>query len=69
MSMWTFFIELSDTNIKTENNLPSVAFSFGDVPETAPEKEFIAEKSEDAFDFDDDFDDFGNFENIDDYDF
>ena len=69
MSMWTFFIELSDTNIKTENDLPSVAFSFGDVPEIAPEKEFIAEKSEDAFEFDDEFDEFGSFENIDDYDF
>ena len=70
MSMWTFFIELSDTNIKTESDLPSIAFSFGDVPETAPEKEFVAEKSEDAFEFEDDgYDDFGSFENIDDYDF
>lgn len=69
MSMWTFFIELSDSNISTESDLPSISFSFGDVPETAPEKEFVAEKSEDAFDFDDNFDDFGSFENIDDYDF
>lgn len=70
MSMWTFFIELSDTNNKTENGLPSVAFSFGDVPETAPEKEFIADKSEDIFgSHDDEFDNFGSFENIDDYDF
>lgn len=70
MLMWTFFIELSDTNIKTESDLPSVAFSFGDVPETAPEKEFVADKSEDIFGSDDDdFDEFGSFENIDDYDF
>ena len=70
MSMWTFFIELSELNIKTENDLPSIAFSFGNVPETAPEKEFIAEKSEDAYGFEDEeFDNFGNFENIDDYDF
>ncbi len=70
MSMWTFFIELSDTDIKTENGLPSVAFSFGDVPETAPEKEFVADKSEDVFGSDDDeFDEFGSFENIDDYNF
>ncbi|PHR72247.1 MAG: hypothetical protein COA67_04895 [Lutibacter sp.] len=70
MSMWTFFIELSESNIKTESNLPSIAFSFGDVPETAPEKEFVADKSEDPFGLDDDeFDNFGSFENIDDYDF
>ncbi len=70
MSMWTFFVELSDSNIKTESDLPSIAFSFGDVPETAPEKEFIAEKSDDPFGFEDDeFDNFGSFENIDDYDF
>lgn len=70
MSMWTFFIELSESNIKTDSDLPSIAFSFGNVPETAPEKEFIAEKSEDAFGFEDEgYDDFGSFENIDDYDF
>ena len=70
MQMWTFFIELSDKNIDTNNELPYISFSFGNVPEIAPEKEFVADSLEDAFGLEsDDFDDFGNFENIDDYDF
>lgn len=67
MSMWTFFIELSEIRTTTEFDLPKVVFAFGDVPETAPEKEFIAEKLDDDFGFEDD--DFESFENIDDYDF
>lgn len=70
MAMWTFFIELSDKNTTTSVELPAVSFSFGNVPETAPEKEFIADSLEDAFGLEnDDFDDFDGFENIDDYDF
>jgi len=70
MQMWTFFIELSEKNSTTDLNLPHISFSFGNVPETAPEKEFIADSLEDAFGLEsDEFDDFGGFENIDDYDF
>ncbi len=70
MAMWTFFIELTDKDNSTNSELPNIAFSFGNVPETAPKKEFIADTLEDAFGLEDDnFDDFGSFENIDDYDF
>ncbi|MBP8792327.1 MAG: hypothetical protein KBE41_10195 [Lutibacter sp.] len=64
-SMWTFFVELAE--ITTDNNdLPKIALSFGETPETAPEKEFT---SENMYDDDDDFLDDDDFENIDDIDF
>ena len=70
MSLWTFFIELSETIKETKKTLPAISFAFGDVPETAPEKEFTAEFSMDDFNSDDDaFNDSSNFDNIDDYDF
>ena len=62
-SMWTFFIELSDILKSNPKELPFIALSFGDVPDEAPEKKFIAEKSEDDFDAFDDL-----LENIDDID-
>jgi hypothetical protein len=71
MSMWTFFIEVSETIKETEKTLPAISFAFGDVPETAPEKEFTVESSMDDFNSDneDAFNDSSNFDNIDDYDF
>ena len=73
MAMWTFFIEISEIKNTTKETLPKVIFSFGDAPETAPEKEFTAEFSLDEFgleedEFNDAFDNEGGFENIDDYD-
>lgn len=62
-SMWTFFIELSDILKSNPKELPMIALSFGNVPEEAPEKKFIAEKTEDDFDAFDDL-----LENIDDID-
>lgn len=71
MAMWTFFIELKEKDVTTEKKLPTIAFAFGDVPETAPEKEFIADNLNQSFDFDDDDElgGFDEFDNIDDYDF
>lgn len=71
MAMWIFFIELSEIKENySKETLPKVVFAFGDVPETAPEKEFKAESTLDDFEFDDDeFNEMGEFDNIDDYDF
>ncbi len=63
-SMWTFFIELSEIATYYTKDLPLLALSFGNVPDEAPEKKFIAEKSESYFDA---FND--HLENIDDIDF
>lgn len=68
MAMWTFYIELSESNLETEDTLPKIVFAFGDAPENAPEKEFTAEAIGDDFD-EDPINDFDNFESIDDYDF
>lgn len=61
LSMWTFFVELADI-VEPEPGIsyPNLLFSFGELPETPPEKSF---KSEPTFDFDD------TFENYDDLDF
>lgn len=62
MSMWTFFVELADIVEKEDGrSYPNVLFSFGELPETPPERNFESENS--AFDFDDTFD------NYDDLDF
>lgn len=62
LSMWTFFVELADVVEKEDGRAyPNVLFSFGELPENPPEKQFESENS--AFDFDDTFD------NYDDLDF
>jgi hypothetical protein len=61
LNMWTFLVELADI-VEPEAGIsyPNLLFSFGELPENPPEKNF---KSESTFDFDD------TFENYDDLDF
>ncbi|WP_456424267.1 IS1096 element passenger TnpR family protein [Lutibacter sp.] len=66
MAMWTFFVELSEIIETSEEGLPKIALSFGNVPDEAPEKEFKSEKISDDLDA---FDDGNDLENIDDFDF
>jgi len=62
MNMWTFFVELADIQENEDGRAyPNILFTFGELPETPPEKNFETENS--AFDFDDTFD------NYDDLDF
>lgn len=64
LSMWTFFVELADIVEKEDGRVyPNVLFSFGELPETPPERKF---ESDPSFDFDDtleDYDDLGFDEN------
>ncbi len=61
LSMWTFFVELADIVEKEDSrSYPNVLFSFGELPETPPERKF---ESDPAFGFDDTLD------NYDDLDF
>lgn len=61
LSMWTFFIELADIVDKEDAKpYPNVLFSFGEIPDAPPEKEF---KADPTFDFDNTLD------NYDDLDF
>src|SRR5690554_2343350 len=61
LSMWTFFVELADTTEKVDGQTyPNILFSFGEVPNSPPEKMFEADESE--FDFDNTLD---NYEDLD----
>ncbi|MGF1558641.1 MAG: hypothetical protein ACFCUL_06085 [Flavobacteriaceae bacterium] len=62
LSMWTFFVELADIVENTPGvAYPNLLFSFGELPETPPEKNFEADPS---FNFDDE-----GLENYEDLDF
>lgn len=61
MNMWTFYVELADIIDKEDGrSYPNTLFSFGELPESPPEKNF---KADPTVDFDDTFD------NYDDLDF
>lgn len=80
LSMWTFYVEVLEQT-DTQEELPKLVLSIGEVPEEAPEKEFSATKKQNSsLDFDmpdneyfndDEFNDEfnGNFESLDDIDF
>jgi len=54
MNMWTFFVELAAIEeAESGMNYPMVLFSHGNMPASAPEKDF-ADADENEFDFDDD---------------
>ena len=54
LSMWTFFVELADIVEKEDGrSYPNVLFSFGELPDSPPEKKF---ESKPTMDFDDSFD-------------
>ncbi len=56
LNMWTFMVELADiAETETGQIYPNLMYSHGEIPEEAPEKEFIAEEIEDD-DFDEEFD-------------
>lgn len=53
-SMWTFFVELADIIDKEDGRIyPNVLFSFGELPDSPPEKKF---ESKPSIDFDDSLD-------------
>lgn len=62
LNMWTFFIELSQTDKKKDIDTPIQIFSIGNIPEQAPEKHFVSENISDDIDdeldceFEDDYD-------------
>ncbi len=61
LSMWTFFVELADIVENVEGfDYPHVLFSFGELPDSPPEKNF---ESDPTFDFEEPF------ESYDDLDF
>ena len=54
LSMWTFFVELADiVEAQDGQTYPNLLFSFGELPDAPPEKNFEADPN---FDFDETFD-------------
>lgn len=72
LEMWTFFVEIVEVSKTTEDKLPKLILTIGDVPEKAPEKEFKSDGQNDSGEDEyGDFDEYDNFtspENIDDLD-
>ena len=57
LSLWTFYVELAEIVDETEgNDYPNLMFVQGQVPDTAPEKLFEADKDEDYNEFEDGID-------------
>ncbi|MBT8236417.1 MAG: plasmid pRiA4b ORF-3 family protein [Bacteroidia bacterium] len=64
LSMWTFFVELADIVEKEDGkSYPNVLFSFGDIPDTPPERKFESDPAVDMDDNLDNYDDMGFEEN------
>ena len=66
LNMWAFMVELADiADAEAGTTYPNLMYSHGQIPEEAPEKEFIAEEIEEE-DYDEDFDldpeDYDNFD-------
>ena len=64
-NMWTFNVEVIEISEISDSDLPKTILAVGEIPEEAPEKEFLAESFENEQD-----DEFGDeFESLDDFDF
>ena len=62
LSMWTFFVELADIVQKEDGRTyPNLLFSFGELPDSPPEKNFEADSSQ-TLDFDGDL---GSYDDLD----
>ncbi|WP_010522919.1 IS1096 element passenger TnpR family protein [Aquimarina agarivorans] len=65
LSMWTFMVELAEiATPEAGRTYPNLMFAHGELPDSAPDKNFESEK----LDFNDLDDDFNDNLNIDDYD-
>ena len=66
LNMWTFYVDIIEISSEKRENLPQTILSVGEIPEQAPEKEFIAEKLDSEFVDEEDIDDeFGHFDDFD----
>ncbi|MGB3344037.1 MAG: hypothetical protein WBA61_09005 [Aequorivita sp.] len=57
LNMWTFMVELADIAEPEEGQMyPNLMFAHGQIPDEAPEKEFLSEEIDPDDDFDEEFD-------------
>ena len=66
LNMWTFYVDVIEISNENRDDLPQTILTVGEIPEEAPEKEFVADKLNDEFGDDGDIDDeFGHFDDFD----
>lgn len=66
LKMWTFYVDVVEISSEKRENLPQTILTVGEIPEEAPEKEFVADKLDDGFGDEGDIDDeFGHFDDFD----
>ena len=66
LNMWTFYVDVIEISTETREDFPQIILTVGEIPESAPEKEFVADKLDDGFGDDGDIDDeFGHFDDFD----
>ena len=68
LKMWTFYVDVIEISEDSKEGLPQIILTVGEIPNEAPEKEFIAEKLDDGFgdeEGDDIDDEYGNFDDFD----
>lgn len=64
LSMWTFYVELAEIVEEAEGtDYPNLMYVHGQIPDSAPEKNFEAENLDDLDDFDNDF--MGGYDDLD----
>ncbi|MEX0275461.1 MAG: hypothetical protein AB3N16_13895 [Flavobacteriaceae bacterium] len=57
LNMWTFFVELADVVMEEPGRIyPNLLFSFGELPESPPEKRFQSDAVDNPFGIDDTLD-------------
>lgn len=66
LSMWTFYVELAEIVEEAEStDYPNLMYVHGQIPDTAPERSFEAERDDDVFnEFEDDLD-VNDYDNLD----
>ena len=65
LSMWTFFVELAEiAEYENGREYPNIMFVHGQLPDRAPDKEFISEDVDDFGDEDDSFIDLDEYDDL-----
>ena len=66
LNMWTFYVDVVEINNDKREELPQTILEVGEIPNEAPEKEFVADKMGNEFEDEDDLDDeFGHYDDFD----
>ena len=60
LNMWTFYVDVVEISSETREDLPKTILEIGQIPDEAPQKEFVSDNLDD--DEDDDFDIFDDFD-------